>query len=160
MYFVQTRLRRVSGTTLAELLVASVFAAAAIGGIMGATTAAVNRVQLMNARAIAASLAQGQMDCAKTASRLGILAAGTRVVTYTTTGGVSISGQNLSCDYAPAASASSFGGSLVLTRTTAAEAGVTDVFRVTVTAAWTPAGGTASGRTQLSLDTFMRSPCD
>jgi len=160
MKHVRLRRRSDAGTTLAELLVAAVFSAAAIGGILSATATAVNRIQLMNARAIAVSLVQDQMECAHVSARMGVLTAGTRNITFAPSGAVMALGQTLAGDRVPPAATGKFGATLVLTRTTTLEVGTTDIFKVVVTASWKPTGGPDSGKTLVSAETYMRVPCD
>lgn len=141
-------------------MVATVFSVAAIGGILSATTMAVSRVQLSNARSVAAGVIQHQMDCARASARGGILVAGARIMTLNPSGTSSVVGQTLATDQVPSVNVSQIGAPLRVVRTTTLETGTTDIVKVAITATWNPSGTTADGRNTITLTTYMRVPCD
>lgn len=149
-----------AGTTLAELIVAIVITASTAGGILAATTTSIHRINNTNLRAIAFNAAVDQVECTRVAARQGVLAAGTRTITKTPGNTPTATGQTLSGDHVPSITAGNFGATLTITRTVTLESGASDVYRVTVTADWTPSSQTATGSTNLTIETSMRCPCD
>lgn len=154
------RHRAYAGTSLVELLVSIVVTAAVVGGILGATTTSVSRIRQMNVRAIALSLCQDTIECARHSARTGIVSAGTRVQTFSNTGVLAVAGQTLSGDRSPTINVGNVGTSLRITRVISLVSGTTDIFKITATASWDPTGTSNTGRYKTSMETYMRVPCD
>lgn len=159
--FVEKRHRGKRGTTLTELLVAAVFAGGAAGSIIGATGFASKRAQDADVRALATSIAQDQMECARAAAKNGTLVSGTRTVRFPVSGSpTTVTGQTLAIDHIPANVQKYTDGDMTVVRNVTLEPGTTDVYKIIVTTTWQQNGTLAVGRTKTRIETFVRVPSD
>ncbi len=148
------------GTTLAELLIATVFTAAAAASILGATTFAGKRSQISQKRSIGFALAMDSIEMARAAAKAGVLSAGTRHVTISRNGStVTTAGTALPSDRNPSGISIGAEAQLHLTREISLEPGTTDLYRVKASVSWNTFGVT-TGPEGVQIETLMRNPCD
>lgn len=120
------------GTTLAELLVATVFLGICAASILGAVTSSIAHTGQAERRSAALGLAEASIEALRASSISSSPSTGTTVAIVTLPGG----------------------RSGTRTRVTALVGGYTDLYSITVTVAWTETFGTDS----IVLSTLLRAP--
>jgi type II secretory pathway pseudopilin PulG len=149
--------RRQSGTTLAELLVAIAFAGVATASILATTVHATRTARLAEERGIALSLAQESIENARKEARSLSLTEGSQDMVYTKDGEVYlVTAYDVNLVPSPPVTNTGIDGDVIVNREVALEPGTTDLFRVTVQATWPSRYSGSSGRTSLTLETYVR----
>jgi type II secretory pathway pseudopilin PulG len=154
---VALRLHRWAGTTFAELLVATVFTGIAASLIIGTVNNASRLATEAGRRSIGLAVVQDFLESTRAAARSGALAEGTTDTKYSLVTGQQTMAPAPGPGPMPSPSSER---EIVVRRIITLETGTKDLYKVTVQGTWAgPSGGTTGG-TSLSIETYMRSPCE
>jgi Tfp pilus assembly protein PilV len=134
---VKKAIRRLDGTTLVELLVAVVFIGICVTAIVNSVTNAGSRAVYGRRRILMLSVARAELERAKSTAKTTALTPGTTFFSVNAAG---------------------FTGTGTETKTIALISGYTNLYKVTVSIAWTEKALGINRSDSLALETWVRAP--